>query len=50
MTGLELDMGAEMVVPPIALKERAAALETLARHDALDLAEMVLGDEGVGNR
>lgn len=50
MTGLELDMGAQMVVPPITPEEREAVLAALARHDALDLADVLLGDEGGEDR
>lgn len=45
MTCLELDMGAQMVVPPIAPEERATVLAILAEHDAIDLEPMLLGDE-----
>lgn len=43
-----LEKARDIVISPIAPEERAAALAALARLDALDLAEMILGDDDEG--
>lgn len=48
MSASHLEKARDLVISPIAPEDRAAALATLARLDALDLAEMILGDDDEG--
>lgn len=48
VTASHLEKARDIVIPVISSEERAAALATLARLDALDLAEMILGDDDEG--